>query len=235
MSENVVIKSFPNGISVKLSDKPDFNEILQSTIVSFKKTASFFKDASVVLRFEGRQLSDLETEKLIHAINSVCQLHIICVVCTNKEENIYFSKLLEDVKKQEDKKVKEETLKKKDTNTFQFYKGSLKDGVTFENEGNVMVLGDVQKGAAVFAKGNVIVLGSIYGTVFAGKGGDDDRFIAALGYMPENLKIGHVKYKKEAFDKFTFNKKQPKIASIKNGKFTFSDLDFTKDFSKYNY
>ena len=38
MNGNVVIKSFPNGISVKLSDEPDFEKILQDTKNSFEKT-----------------------------------------------------------------------------------------------------------------------------------------------------------------------------------------------------
>ena len=94
MNGNVIIKSFPNGISVRLSDKADFEKILQDTRTSFEKTASFFKNASIVLRFEGRELSDDEIEALTSAILEVSQINIICVVCTNQEENTYFSKSL---------------------------------------------------------------------------------------------------------------------------------------------
>lgn len=231
MDGNVVIKSFPNGISVKLSDEPDFEKILRDTKLSFEKTAAFFKNASVVLRFEGRTLTDAEIFALTEVITNVSQLHIICVVCTNKEENPYFSKLLEEMQQN----PKDQTQEVPSGGHFQFYKGCLKDGFSLETEGNVIILGDVLKGAAVFAKGNVIVLGTIYGTVFAGKKEDSGRFIAALEFMPENLKIGRIKYQKEKREKFTRSRKQPKIAYIKNDKFTFSELDFTKELPEYNF
>ena len=230
MNGNVIIKSFPNGISVKLSDEPDFEKILQDTKNSFEKTASFFKNATIVLRFEGRSLKDAEIEALTEVITKVSQINIICVVCTNKNDDIYFSKLLEEI----EKKPVEEPPKPKG-GCFQFYKGSLKDGFSLETEGNVIVLGDVLKGAAVFAKGNVIVLGTIYGTVFAGRKDDNNRFIAALEFSPENLKIGKVKYQKDKKELFTLNRKQPKIAYIKKDKFTFSELDFTKELPEYDY
>lgn len=235
MNGNVMIKSFPNGISVKLSDKPGFKKILEDTKQSFEKTASFFKDASIVLRFDGRILSDEEIGQLTDVIKKACQLNIICVVCTNQEENVYFSKLLEEARQEEQPPQASVEVAEKPSNQFQFYKGNLKDGVSFESEGNVLVMGDVQKGAAIFAKGNVIILGTVYGTVFAGKSGDENRFIAALGFLPEHLKIGNIKYKPDIKDKITFNKKQPKIAYIKNSKFTFSDLDFTKELPDYNF
>ena len=205
MNGNVVIKSFPNGISVRLSDKADFEKILQDTRISFEKTASFFKNASIVLRFEGRELSDDEIEALTGAILDVSQINIICVVCTNQEENTYFSKCLDEIKQQAQDKNSQ-----KANGCFEFYKGSLTDGFSLETDGNIIVMGNVEKGAAIFAKGNVIVLGTIYGTVFAGKKEDEERFIAALEFSAENLKIGKVKYRKEKKELFTLNKKQPK-------------------------
>lgn len=230
MNGNVVIKSFPNGISVRLSDKADFEKILQDTRISFEKTASFFKNASIVLRFEGRELSDGEIEALTGAILDVSQINIICVVCTNQEENTYFSKCLDEIKQQAQDKNSQKT-----NGCFEFYKGSLTDGFSLETDGNIIVMGNVEKGAAIFAKGNVIVLGTIYGTVFAGKKEDEERFIAALEFSAENLKIGKVKYRKEKKELFTLNKKQPKIAYVKAGKFTFSELDFTKELPEYQY
>ena len=113
-----------------------------------------------------------------------------------------------------------------------FSKSALSDNLTEIPFGKLF---NVEKGAAIFAKGNVIVLGTIYGTVFAGKKEDEERFIAALEFSAENLKIGKVKYRKEKKELFTLNKKQPKIAYVKAGKFTFSELDFTKELPEYQY
>ena len=50
MTGNVILKSFPNGIRIRLSDEPSFEQILRETGESFADAAAFFKDASVALQ-----------------------------------------------------------------------------------------------------------------------------------------------------------------------------------------
>ena len=73
MTENVTIKSFSGGIRVKLKKEPDFDLILRETKESFADAASFFKDASVALQFQGRRLNEEESDMLLRAIQSVCR------------------------------------------------------------------------------------------------------------------------------------------------------------------
>lgn len=225
MTGNVILKSSREGIQIRLSQDADFDQILTETKESFKEAAGFFKDASVVLSFQGRKLTEEETEELYHAIISVCNLHIICLVCTDDDENDYYTRVIEGVR----------ALEEEPDQACQFYKGTLRDGELFESAASVVVLGDVLEGAAVIAKGNVIVLGGLYGTAYAGVDGSRDRFIAALSMGAEHLRIGDVKYKKEWKDKIAIKKKQsPKMAVISMDKMLIRDLDFTKELPENN-
>lgn len=224
MTENVVLKSSPNGIRIRLSEDVDFDQIVKETRESFKEAAGFFKDASVVLSFQGRRLTEEETEELYHAIISVCKLHVICLVCTD-DENDYYTRVIEGVR----------ALEEEPDQACQFYKGTLGDGELFESAASVVVLGDVLEGAAVMARGNIIVLGGLYGTAYAGIDGSKDRFIAALSMGAEHLRIGDIKYRKEWKDKLAIKKKQsPKLAVISTDKMLIRDLDFTKELPENN-
>ena len=55
--------------------------------------------------------------------------------------------------------------------TGQFYRGTLKRGDCLESEASIVIIGNVDHGARVTAKGNVIVLGELKGTVTAGVSG----------------------------------------------------------------
>ena len=224
MTENVVLKSSPDGIRIRLSEDADFDQIIKETKESFREAAGFFKDASVVLSFQGRRLTEEETDELYHAIISVCNLHIICLICTD-DENDYYTKVIEGVR----------ALEEEPDQACQFYRGTLRDGELFESAASVVVLGDVLEGAAVIAKGNIIVLGGLYGTAYAGVDGSMERFIAALSMEAEHLRIGDVKYKKEWKDKLAIKKKQnPKMAVISMDKMIIRDLDFTKELPENN-
>lgn len=226
MTENVTIKSFSGGIRVKLAEDVDFELILQETKESFAHAASFFKDASVALQFQGRRLNEEESDRLLDAIRSVCSLHIICLVCTDEEAGDYFTKLVESAN--EERVVKREQ-------TCQFYKGTLRDGEAFESASSVIVLGDVQKGAFIAAKGNIIVLGRLSGSAYAGGDGGRERFIAALQLDTEELKIADIRYQKDRKSIIAMRKKQlPKTAVIKEDRIVVRELDFTKELPENN-
>ncbi|MCH5280203.1 MAG: septum site-determining protein MinC [Lachnospiraceae bacterium] len=225
MTGNVILKSSQNGIRVLLSEEVDFEQIVKETKQSFQDASGFFQDASVVISFQGRRLTEEETDELYHAIISACNLHIICLVCTDEGENDYYTKVIQGVR----------ALESEPDQTCQFYKGTLRDGELFESAASVVVLGDILEGAAVIARGNIIVLGGLYGTAYAGVDGSRNRFIAALSLEAEHLRIGDVKYKKEWKDKLSIKKKQnPRMAVISKDKMIIRDLDFTKELPENN-
>jgi septum site-determining protein MinC len=69
---------------------------------------------------------------------------------------------------------------------------TVRSGQLVRYPGSVVVLGDVNPGAAVVADGNVIVWGRMRGAAHAGAAGDDKAVVGALELAPEQLRIaGH--------------------------------------------
>lgn len=175
------IKSYPNGISLHLDPGADFDDVLKDVETKFEESRKFFKNAKVALSIEDRIVSDEEERLVVKAINEHSDLELLCIVGRNPETNRKYVKALKRVESQ------------RDDNNARFYRGNVQEGEIVECEGTLVVFGDVCKGAAAVAKDNVIVIGSVYGQVYAGKGGEKNRFIVAMNLEPEILSIAGIK------------------------------------------
>lgn len=210
MKNPVIIKSFQNGLSIYLDEEMPFAELLEEIAFKFKESAHFFKDASMVLSFEGRQLSEIEERQIVNTITVNSSLNVVCIMGKNEETNKNFVKALQ--KLSDHQQAME--------NAGQFYKGTLKDGQSLETENSVIVLGDVYPGASIISNKDIVILGGLYGQAYAGGGGTEGHFVVALEMSPEKLKIGEFKYKSsEKQSKWSIKPKvQPKIAYVKDGR-----------------
>ena len=54
MKNPVIIKSFQHGLSIWLDEEMPFSQLIEEIAFKFRESAHFFKDASMVLSFEGR-------------------------------------------------------------------------------------------------------------------------------------------------------------------------------------
>ena len=208
MKNPIVIKSFPNGLSIFLDEEIPFSELVEELAFKFRESAHFFKDASMVVSFEGRELSDQEERQLVNTISANSDLNIVCIMGKNDETNKNYVKALQKLSYHQ--QVME--------NAGQFYKGTLKDGQTLETENSVIVLGDVYPGASIVSNKDIVILGGLYGQAYAGGNGEEGHFVVALEMSPEKLKIGDFKYKtSEKQSKWTIKPKiQPKIAFVRD-------------------
>ncbi len=219
MKNPVIIKSFANGLSIFLDKDMPFDELVKEVGLKFKESAHFFKDASMVISFEGRTLTDAEERELINTISDNSALRIVCIMGKNEETNKNYVKALQ--------KVSEHRTTME--NAGQFYKGTLKDGQILETENSIIVLGDVYPGSCIISNKDIIILGGLYGQAYAGGNGEDGHFIVALEMSPEKLKIGDFKYKtSEKQSKWSIKPKvQPKIAYVEDGRVIIESI--TKD------
>lgn len=210
MKNAVIIKSFPNGLSIFLDSELPFSQLLNEIAVKFSESANFFKDASMVLSFEGRVLSDQEERQIVDTISANSRLNIVCIMGKDEETDRSFIKALQKLS------FRQEVME----NAGQFYKGTLKDGQILETENSIIVLGDVYPGACIISSKDIVVLGGLYGQAYAGGNGEDGHFVVALEMSPEKLKIGDFKYKtSEKQSKWSIKPKiQPKIAFIKDAR-----------------
>lgn len=210
MKNSVIIKSFQNGLSIYLDDEMPFASLLEEIGFKFKESAHFFKDASMVISFEGRELSDQEERQIVNTITANSNLNVVCIMGKNEETNKNYVKALQKLSYHQ--QVME--------NAGQFYKGTLKDGQMLETENSVIVLGDVYPGASIISNKDIVILGGLYGQAYAGGNGEDGHFVVALEMSPEKLKIGDFKYKtSEKQSKWGIKPKiQPKIAYVQDGR-----------------
>ncbi len=210
MKNPVIIKSFPNGLSLYLDDEIPFDKLLEEIAAKFKESAHFFKDAKMGLSFEGRKLTEDEEHKIINTITANSALNIVCVIGKDDETNQNYVRALRQL-----------TFHQQEMeNAGQFYKGVLKDGQILETENSIIVLGDVYPGACIISNKDIVILGGLYGQAYAGGNGMEGHFVVALEMSPEKLKIGEFKYKtSEKQSKWSIKPKvQPKIAYVKDGR-----------------
>lgn len=210
MKNPVIIKSFPNGLSLYLDDEIPFDKLLEEIAAKFKESAHFFKDAKMGLSFEGRKLTEEEEHKIINTITANSALNIVCVIGKDDETNQNYVRALRQLAFHQQEME----------NAGQFYKGVLKDGQILETENSIIVLGDVYPGACIISNKDIVILGGLYGQAYAGGNGMEGHFVVALEMSPEKLKIGEFKYKtSEKQSKWSIKPKvQPKIAYVKDGR-----------------
>lgn len=206
MNNTVVLKSFPNGISVYLDAQCSFEELSDEVRVKFTDSAKFFKDAKMAISFEGRELSEAEERKLIAIITECSSLQVMCIVGKDDLKNQVYIKALKQSERHEDEHY------------AQFFRGNLKDHEILDTDRSVIIVGDVYPGCAVSSPKDIIILGGLYGEAYAGAGGEEGHFVVALEMSPEKLKIGDVKYKAEKSKWSIRSKVQPKMAIVKKDK-----------------
>ncbi|MDD2971993.1 MAG: septum site-determining protein MinC [Lachnospiraceae bacterium] len=213
MSQNVLIKSFQNGLNVIMEPDVPFPVLLESLENKFRESSKFFQDARLALSLEGRELTTEEEKQVVDTICNVSGLDIVCLV--GKDENwdqLYL-------------KAIQQTSYKSDRNNGQFYRGTLKNGQTLETETSIVILGDVYPGSSIVSLKDIIILGGLYGEAYAGGGGEAGHFVVALDMSPEKLKIGDLKYRTERLPKWSIKPKvQPKIAYMKDKKIVIESL-----------
>lgn len=210
MKNPVIIKSFPNGLSLYLDEEMEFDSLLEEIALKFKESAHFFKDARMGLSFEGRKLTEEEEKKVLDVISDNSSLNIVCIIGKDDETNQDYIRALQQL----------DFHQREMENAGQFYKGTLKSGQILETDNSIIVLGDVYPGASIISAKDIVILGGLYGQAYAGGNGLDGHFVVALEMSPEKLKIGEFKYKtSEKQSKWSIKPKiQPKIAYVKDGR-----------------
>ena len=73
-----------------------------------------------------------------------------------------------------------------------FHKGGLRSGQKLEFEGSIVILGDVNGGAEVFAGENIVILGDLRGLAHSGAKGNMKAIIAANKIECPQIRIANV-------------------------------------------
>ena len=200
MKENrIEIKGDKEGISVIVDiDKfINFDEVISEIINVLSIGKGFYKNSIIKIIANLKNVSDSEIAKLKDKLFEEIHIRDCIFDDTNKrkiEENTLFTGIYEGRTK--------------------FIKRTIRGGQCINSKGNIVIIGDINSGAEVYAGGNIIVLGSIKGNVFAGSNGNKKAIIAAFSMEPEILKIGDIiTISPDDYQK----PKYPEVARIKDG------------------
>ena len=187
-----------------------FEDLLENIAAKFREADGFFKNASVAISLEGRELTEHQEREILDAITQNSRLNILCLMGKDEEKNLRFLGVQNHLNFQEDE------------NSGQFYRGTLHDGANIETEHSIIILGDVCEGSCVYSNKDVVVLGALRGDVYAGAGGSNNHFVVALDFNPNTLQIGDLVYsgQPQKTSRWGFHKQPqavPKIAYTYNG------------------
>jgi septum site-determining protein MinC len=217
VKNTVVLKSFPNGISVLLDDTIPYEQLIGDIAAKFRDADKFLKDAEVVISLVGRSFSPSQEREILDTITENSHLKVLCLKGNDEEQKLKFDKL-------------QENMSVQDKEGFgQFYRGSLKNGQSIETENSIIIIGDVESGCSVYSNKDIIVLGALWGKAYAGAGGNSSHFVAALNMMPESLRIGDYSYHSKLSRRFGIikTKNTPMIAYVYKSKINLKPI--TKD------
>ena len=73
-----------------------------------------------------------------------------------------------------------------------FHRGSLRSGQKIEEDGSIVIIGDVNSGAEVVASDNIVVLGTLRGLAHAGAKGNTKAIIAAGKLDTVQIRIANI-------------------------------------------
>lgn len=202
-NDGILIKGNRDGINTTIDmDKFDcFESMLSLLVKKLSKGKHFYKGTTLILKLDLSLLNEKKIKKLNELLLDEIEL-----------KDIVLEDLDRDNVKDDHKSLK--TFSGVYEGKTKFIRKTVRSGQCIRYQGNIVIIGDINSGAEVYAAGNVIVLGRIKGKVSAGINGNQKAVIAAFLLQPEILKISDViAMSPDDSEKPSY----PELAKIKDG------------------
>ena len=152
-----------NLVLIKISNEARFEDIIvqiRRKVIQLKK---IYKDEKTPIMITGKVLKNKEMDE----IEEIIKEYIDVDVDFDMPKELGLSN------------IKKAFIQEVSISETRFHKGSLRSGQKIEEEGSIVVLGDVNSGAEVVAADNIVVLGTLRGLAHAGAKGNVNAIIAA--------------------------------------------------------
>jgi septum site-determining protein MinC len=202
-NDGILIKGNKDGINttINMNKFACFEDMLLMLIKKLSKGKHFYKGTTLIVSMDLKSINKKEVETLKETLLTEIELKDI---------------VLEDIEKEADKVIQKEPKVFSGVNEgrTKFIRKTVRGGQCIKYQGNIVIIGDINSGAEVYASGNVIVLGRIKGKVSAGTNGNSKAVIAAFLLQPEILTISNViAMSPDDVEKPSY----PELAKIKDG------------------
>ena len=170
----VTLKGSPKGIMITI-EEVDFVTAQVELPVKLRDTAAFFNEETLEVFLTSTSLTEAEVYEL---------RPIVCEVLSNTQVIFIETppKLLPKQHSPLDDLESDEGITK-------FIRTKVREGETIEYDNNLIIIGDVERGACVKCGGNLFVLGALYGKAIVT---NPQSVVVAMKLMPEHLEIAEV-------------------------------------------
>lgn len=174
VDDKILIKGNKEGLYavIYMNKFEDFDEMLEALVEKLTRGKKFYRGSTLRITTDLKYISERELTRLKDVLFEEFMIKDCILEDREEKANKVFSGIYEGRTK--------------------FLRKTIRGGQTINYSGNIVIIGDVNPGAEIFAAGNVIVLGTLKGHVHAGFGGNDKAIIAAFSLQPEILQIASI-------------------------------------------
>ncbi len=196
VADKIIIKGNKEGLNVviNMNHFSDFDDMLESLIDKLSKGKKFYKGSTIKITTELKYINERESRKLKEILFD----EFLISDCIFQDQEDAISKVFTGIYEGKTK----------------FLRKTIRSGQSINYPGNVVIVGDVNPGAEIYAAGNIIVLGNLRGVVHAGTNGNEKAIIAAFKLEPQILRIGSLVTRSPEDE---LKPQYPEVAKIKNG------------------
>lgn len=165
-----------NLVQIKISNDAKFEDIIFQMRKKVMQLKKIYKDEKTPIMITGKVLKNKEMDEIEAIIKE--QLEVDVDFDMPKELGL--------------SNIKKTFIQEVSTSETRFHRGSLRSGQKLEEEGSIIILGDVNSGAEVVAADNIVVLGTLRGLAHAGAKGNTKAIIAAGKLDAVQIRIANI-------------------------------------------
>ncbi len=165
-----------NLVIIKISEDAEIDDLLRELKHKVIQLKKLYKEEKTPIEVVGKVLKNKEIEEV---------------------EKIIKSELDVDVDFDMPRELGLSTIRKTfaqevSTSETKYHRGSLRSGQRVEEDGSIVIIGDVNSGAEVIASDNIVVLGTLRGLAHAGAKGNKEAIIAAGRLDTVQMRIANI-------------------------------------------
>jgi septum site-determining protein MinC len=247
----IEIKGWRNGLLVFLASESTETETPWDTLMvalesrlNEANTKAFWKNAQTTIDLGARAVDTRHLDVLVDRLKSEYGIIPVAVVTTSAETKAAAEKLfltvyetLPSIRKPTAQEVSGEILgtsaesavspmpEAADQNNARYVPQTVRSGQRILHNGHLIVCGDVNAGAEVFAAGDIVVFGTLRGVAHAGCYGDETARIVAGTLRPPQIRIAEkIARSPEGTGPTVGLPRRPEVARIRDGEIEVSPL-----------
>ncbi|GAB6169301.1 septum site-determining protein MinC [Clostridium carnis] len=175
--DRIQIRGTKEGINaiIDMEKFTNFDEMLELLLEKLTAGKAFYKGSTLKIIADLKKVNEVDIVKL----KDILFEEILIKDCVFEER---------EQKVQKENKIFNGVYEGK----TKFLRKTVRGGQLINYPGNIVIIGDINNGAEVYAGGNIVVLGRIKGQVHAGVGGNKKAIISAFSLQPEILQIAEI-------------------------------------------